>query len=88
MESRKMYAAKTIPGKEANLPPYIKDRMVKLDMVPTLTHLAGLIGTSKQTLGQNLSGLNKMSYPTAARLADALEVSLDDLRKNLPFLEK
>lgn len=85
MESRKMYA-KAIPGKDANLPPYIKDRMVELGYSPTLTQLGLGTGMDLSVLRRNLSALESMRLTTAKKIADFLKVSVNDLIENIPTL--
>ena len=75
-------ARKSIPGRDANLPPFIVERMLELDMRPTLTQLAIGAGISKTSLGENLAGKSGMKLDTALRMADFLQCDLTELVKN------
>lgn len=76
-----------IPGPDANLPPYIYDRMIALDMRPTLSGLADMCGISHQALQKYLRGKREMRLSTAKRLAEALKVeSIDTLLVEMPYL--
>lgn len=79
-------ARKSIPGRDANLPPFIVERMEMLGMRPTLTQLAMLSGVGLTTLRRNMNGENEMKFSTASRLACALDIAIDDLATNVPFL--
>jgi hypothetical protein len=73
---------KSIPGRDANLPPFIVERMEQLGVRPTLTHLALGVGVPKATLGRNLSGSQAMRLETAIKLADFLRCNLNELVQN------
>lgn len=73
---------KSIPGRDANLPSFIVDRMVALNMRPTLTQLALGIGSPKTTLRENLNKSKAMKLETAVRIAEFLQCDLTDLVKH------
>lgn len=78
---------RSIPGPDANLPHFIYDRMVALNMRPTLTQLAREIGTSHNVLQTYLKGEREMKLSTAKKLVAVLEIdSIDTLIKEMPFL--
>lgn len=85
MESQSMYA-KATPGRDANLPPYIKDRMTELGYSPTLTQLGLGTGMDLSVLRRNLNALESMRLTTAKKIADFLKVSVNDLIDNIPAL--
>lgn len=72
-------ARESIPGRDANMPSYIVERMVALKLRPTLTQLALGTGTPLNTLRQNLNGTKAMKLVTAIGIAKFLKCSVDDL---------
>ncbi len=79
-------ARKSIPGRDANLPPYIVQRMKALEVKPTLSQLALMTGIKIMTLQTNLAGATAMKLPNAYKLAKSLDISLSELVENVPFL--
>ena len=71
-----------IPGKPADLPSFIHDRMVEMELRPTLTQLALGIGAPISSLRENLNGTKSMKLDTAIRIADFLKCDLTELVKN------
>lgn len=72
-------ARKSIPGRDADLPAFIVERMEALQLQPTLTQLALGIGASKSGLRENLKGLTATKLETAIKLAEFLRCELKDL---------
>jgi len=77
---------KSIPGRDANLPPFIIEQMEAQDIQPTLRQLALSSGVKLVTLQENLKGTAAMRLSNAKKLADALKCSVDDLIKEVPTL--
>lgn len=75
---------RSIPGPDANLPGFIYDRMIYLNLSPTLTQLAEITGLQIRTLQRNLKGERAIKLSTAKQLADALDITVDDLIKAMP----
>lgn len=79
-------AGRSIPGPDANLPHFIYERMIHLNLNPTLTQLAELTGLQIRTLQRNLKGERAFKLSTAKQLADALDITIDDLVKAMPSI--
>jgi DNA-binding phage protein len=76
-----------IPGPDAQLPDFIVQRMVDLNMRPTLSQLAFASGVNLMTLQRNLRGEREMKLSTANKLKTALDLdSIDELINHMPFL--
>jgi lambda repressor-like predicted transcriptional regulator len=63
---------------ESSIHPWITSRMNKLG-IPSLRQLAYKAGLPAMTLHHGLTGRSDLSAKRAKKLADALEVSLDEL---------
>lgn len=79
--------ARTAQSPGANLPAFIDERMKAVGVKrPSLRQLALGARVSDTTLHHNLSGKTSMSVPTAKRVADFLECSVDELIDNVKQL--
>lgn len=78
---------KSIPGRDANLPPFIIERMEELGYRPTASQLALLCGTGHVSMQRYLRGEREMPLSTAAKMRTALKLeSIDKLIDALPYL--
>ncbi len=68
------------------LPEYIAERMKALGYEPTYQALSNITNLPWTTLFGNLSGLRAMRVGTAWRIAQVLEVTIDDLVENVEVL--
>lgn len=75
------------PGPDANLPPFIYDRMKAMNLQPTASQLALLTGVNLVTLQRNLKGEREMKLSTAYALKEGLKLdNIDELIANVPGL--
>jgi len=80
---------RSIPGPDANLPHFIYERMIELNMQPTLGRLSSECGISSNALQRYLRGEREMKLSTARRLASVLAIdSIDTLLEEMPHLCK
>lgn len=69
------------PG--AGLPPIILEGMIANGYRPSLRKLASIVGIPAPTLGRNFDGLHEMTFSTAKKLSEKLNIPLEELAKHV-----
>lgn len=66
----------------SSLPPFIRAKMEALGFSPTLRELARRLNRDSGPLYRNLTGQSEMTLGNAKRMAEVLDVTVDELIHN------